>query len=278
MKRKHFDKVFHQCDWTGMPLADNKIYLPLYRSNKWIKFGAYLNWNCVVAHAMQLNKEGRMARLSETLARINDMAGYNVEAAPHFSQLPHFGGNMEFSEFTTICDTRVDSLKAVLILQSGEVKEVSMAPKDGDYLDSIRDTVTEPRVDEIIVAKKVNLGKDKQLVLMNNLQSCKEANSRIGQLSKGIGVQLKGDVLALVRKKATQGSRDHFVNFTEEEFIKKVMSTPKKNKQLYEGNNSMTVAEFDAISAKIKRDFQELDNSLVDTSATAPKKRVKKVK
>ena len=278
MKRKHFDKVFHQCDWTGMPLADNKIYLPLYRSNKWIKFGAYLNWNCVVAHAMQLNKEGRMTRLSESLARINEMAGYNVESAPHFTQLPHFGGTMEFAEFTKICDTRVDALKAVIILQSGEVREVSMVPKDGQYLDSIIDAVSEPRVDEVIVAKKVNLGKDKQLLLMNNLQSSKEVNGRIGQLSKGIGVQLKGDVLVMVRKKATQGSKDHFVNFTEEEFLKKVVSTPKKNKQLYEGNHSMTVAEYDQISAKIKRDFQELDNSLVDTGATAPKKRVKKVK
>ena len=172
MKRKHFDRVFHQCDWTGMPLADNKVYLPLYRGNKWIKFGAYLNWNCVVAHAMQLNKEGRMQRLSETLARIYEMAGYTVEAAPHFTQLPHFGGSMEFSEFTRICNTRVDALKAVIILQSGEVKEVSMAPKDGQYLDSIVEAVSEPRVDEVIVAKKVNLGKDKQLLPKELLQAC----------------------------------------------------------------------------------------------------------
>ena len=31
----------------------------------------------------------------------------------------------------------------------------------------------------------------------------------------------------------------------------------------------MTVAEFDQISAKIKRNFQELDNSLVDNTAVA---------
>jgi hypothetical protein len=278
MKRKHFDKGFFQCDWTGMPLADNKTYLPLYRGTKWIKFGSYLNWNCVVAHALQLQKEGRMSRLSETLAKVREMAGYSVEAAPHFSQLPHFGGSMDYYEFTKICDTRVDSLKAVMILQSGEVKEVSMSPKDGDYLESIIETVSEPRVDEVVVAKKVNLGKDKQLVLMNNLQSTKDVNGRIGQLSKGIGVMLRGDVMVLVRKKACHGSKDHFVNFTEQDFIKRVMSTPKKNKQLYENNNSMTVAEFDQISAKIKRNFQELDNTLVDTTAVAPKKRVKKGK
>ena len=282
MRRKHLGCHFFACDWTGVPLKNNKFYLPFFRSGKWVKYGHYLNWQCAAAHAYYLSETSQISNLHDTLMQLNEVAGYEVQAAPHFSELSHFGGELSVCQFKKKSMHRSDTLTAILINEQGEAQEVQLPAVDGSHVSSIYGALNDHRFDEIELTKKSKLGKDVHVMMLTNLQSTADINTSTA--IKGVGVNIAGKVIMTCCK----GPRiaRNYSHLTMEDF--KVLSgaVPPKKKPPAPTKcglpaeappvQAMSKAEFNKIAAEMKRGMAEIDTSLEDVAAVPPKKRSRK--
>ena len=287
MRRKHLGgSNFFACDWTGIPLKNNKFHLLLKRGEKWVKHGHYLSWQCAAAHAYLLSKTKQIGNLDETLMKLNEVAGFEVQAAPDFSELMHFGGQTSVHQYKKACMQRSDPITAMLISESGEIQEIVLTPTDGSYDDSIKQAIKSQRFDEIPLAKS-KLGKDVHVVVLANLQSSAGANTSIPEV-KGLGVSLAGNVLVTCSRgpKACK----MYANFDRAAFeaivaIKRkavsaaavaAAAPPPAAESGKSKAAAMSKTEFDVVAAEMKRGLDEINAGLQDNTAQAPKKRAKK--
>ena len=293
MRRKHLGCHFFACEWTGVPLKNNKFYLPFFRNGKWIKFGNYMNWQCAAAHAYYLSRTKQIDNLDETLKQLNEVAGYEVHAAPDFSELSHFGGTLSVCQFKKKAVHRSDTLTAILITKSSEAKVVQLNAVDGTHTNSIQDALESSRFDEIELMKKSKLGKDVHVLLLTNLQSGADTNTAVHSTVKGIGVNIAGSVIVTCCKGPR--SSKSYSNLTMEDFVlltggplKTMADIPNKHvgpvkppKQQVSVPTladvaAMSKTEFNKIAAEMKRGMQQIDTTLEDAAAVPPKKRAKR--
>ena len=128
-KRKLHTLSYVQCDWSGYPMAKAGCFMPSWDSlhaTKMSKHGHYANWESVVAAAHEdcyvhkLINEDEFTRIKKYIQSITHTE--NVQPAPHYKNLLHFGGDITQAEFHEIITADTGECECV-ILPFGENKE-----------------------------------------------------------------------------------------------------------------------------------------------------------
>jgi hypothetical protein len=227
MRRKHLEKSYYDCDWTGLPIENNKIWCPLLKGEKQVKHGSFLNWECVSAYLHHIftptetdtkKVQGYKAKmLEDSLAKVHELAGYEPMPAPPFSIMKHFGGTVDIETFVTKSQERNDQLVGILISPTGEMTEVALQALGGTHRNSIKKVMGVENFDTIYIQKKLKnaaINKGRQVVMLTDLVSTDQPNATIGQFIKNIGVHLNGNVLLLIKRL----NGEYYTNFTLQEF------------------------------------------------------------
>ena len=130
-KRTLHGASYQQCDWTGCVMKSSPCYLPVWNLTKLSRRGAYLNWECVIAHARFIAAaapDGHVygSPLAAVEEHVASVVGLNVRPAPHYSRLSHMGGALSLEEFHEECK-RGYVIRAVALNDDG-ARELDVEP------------------------------------------------------------------------------------------------------------------------------------------------------
>lgn len=258
MRRKHINKSnYYICDWTGIPLVHNKCFCPITKGDRHVKYGCFLNWECVVAYLDHTFAKEKIDMWKASLSKVEEVAGYLPKPAPSFLELQHFGGKMTIAEFQEACNSRDDIIKGVCIATTGEVTEVKVEANDIDT--NVKQILGSQTYDTVRVQKKLKTNnKTRQLVILNDLTAT-EPNHHVSQFFKNLGVRIGGNVLLLVMKSGLD--KDYFTSFDMTEFNMNFLpSTPRSRGGKRDG--ALTVEEFHQQKAAMQNKLKTVTSEM----------------
>lgn len=136
-KRTLHSSTYYICDYTGIPMRDKGCYMPVWRNGRLTKKGSYCNWESVLRHAQQLcvkDEEMTVDALSSVIKHVHNAVGTDdVVAAPEYTHLQHFGGDVDVHEFHRVCCFATKPVTGVLLQADGALREVTLHPEGGRF-------------------------------------------------------------------------------------------------------------------------------------------------
>ena len=136
-KRTLHNATYYTCDYTGLPMRDKGCYMPVWRNGRLTKKGSYCNWESVLRHAQQMcvkDEEITVDALASVIKHVHHAAGTeDVVAAPEYTQLQHFGGDVDVYEFHRVCCFATKPVTGVLLQADGALREVTLHPEGGRF-------------------------------------------------------------------------------------------------------------------------------------------------
>lgn len=244
-KRKLHNQIYFQCDWTGLPMRFTNAWMPTWKDDKLTKHGSYSCWECVVAHAWEMHKEGitSSTELSRVRGYVDNLVGCEVQLAPHWTQLQWFSPTKEpnVNEITSgedfMCIVEKSSRKettAVLLTSDGKSSEVLI--KCDDQVSKFTAHLTRPLLPQTnktpssFVMQRKKLFKDKDLTIVY----WPEKNGLpLNQIATNLfKVQIYGDVLlAQQTKEACFMFRERFVPYSLENYAEQFNTKKRSMKE-----------------------------------------------
>lgn len=223
-KRKLNNTTFYQCDWTGIALKAAHCYLPTWHeSGKLAKRGSYANWECVVAHIDELVKTEKMTRIDADRAvqHIAAVVGCAVDPAPHYTELVHTNGKLNYFSFAAAC-TDVRAKNAVLLRADGGVEQIAVTPgramyDEPPFLDFAHHLPrSEASLSSFHSMRKKGSKHDQDLCVHYYADKTLPLNTQASTLFK---MQLYGDVILILQSREySYRPRTRYVDFTREQF------------------------------------------------------------
>jgi hypothetical protein len=270
MRKKHLTHSYFVCDWSGIPINNNRCYCPLLKGDRQVKYGTFLNWESVVAFIQHTTDDLRQRNMpavdmwKESLDKVIKLAGYVPQPAPDFTVLKHFGGDMCIDDYVAECSKRKDLLEGVLIAPTGEVTEVKIST-DVSHRHSIKHLLEAGNFDTIRIQKKLKTeGKTRQLIALADLCNNGDPNATFAGFFKNVGVKISGNVLLLVQREGIES--DYLTSFSLPEFQQNFMPNAQPQaKRAGRREPGLTVAEFKAV----KQSMQNKMNNVTDSIQTA---------
>ena len=157
-KRSNNGLTYFQCDWTSFPMAKATCQFPSWRlgedgKEKFSKVGSYLNFECVIAKAEQMCRDGELTleELDRVREYVQERTGCDMQLTAEALEeldpkmLFHFGGTYSMGLFRERCEamTRERRVTAILIPddKSQPIREVTVETREPELLESIEDQI-----------------------------------------------------------------------------------------------------------------------------------------
>jgi hypothetical protein len=272
-KRKIHDTItYYTCDWTALPMSETNCYMPSWKVDaansvsKLVKHGSYLNWECVVAHAIYLNKDVERVR-----AHIDALVGAVVEPAPPLSRFDWLGGKVDFvvgcirshTELHAECTRPTSSIMAVRILASdASVVEVlcNQEAVDAKFEPFLTRPYTIPEQcdgpQKLMPLKKSPSREHQLAVYYWPFKNGLPLNATASNLFK---MQIYGDVLITKQtKEPSHLPRERFVNYSIADYFGQ-FTAPKRAKKV--DQQAISAAAYTALKQEMQGDLNAVEHA-----------------
>lgn len=157
-KRSIHKTTYHQCDWTAYPMAKATCQFPVWKigedgKEKFSKVGSFLNYECVMAKAEQMGRDGELTleELDRVREYVEERTGCDMQLTAEALEeldpkvLVHFGGSYSMGLFKQRCEamTRERLVTAVLIPddKSMPIREVMVETREPELIECIEDHI-----------------------------------------------------------------------------------------------------------------------------------------
>lgn len=274
------DKVFYQCDWTGLLMKSANCFMPTWTEigKPLRKKGTYCNWESVVAHARASFCDEVLG--AEELRRVEEFVSEQTGGTRYFncvdwSELEHFGGSMSAKDYHDACTNMSNEVFGVKILESGHQNEILMDTNAGKLCidNNLKRPPLVPEGVHPSMFQSYRKGKHKEkdlcIFYYPNKNGC-DLNSLASSLFK---MQIYGECLLVeCSREASFMPRERFVNYTFSDFQDNFL---RKRKRPASEQTSMRPEEYHEIKAEMQESLTAFERSA--SSLAAPPSKVAKV-
>lgn len=252
-KRTLHTVTYYQCDYSGIPMASPGVQMPVWdQNNKLCKRGSYINWECMLAHAM--TEAASYTACVEYVRKLLGVASVNV--APSYSMLKHFGGTMSIDNYLAACDFENEARYAVMIPVTGAPETISMLCQDGAIVPEQEYkalTTFDGKVSQTVFAKSSS-PPNSSLTLISQLNDHRE-NTVASQAFK---LTLHGPVLVVL--KMSEPMRHRILSYTAEQFLEQYGK--KRKRKVPPAQSGISTEEYGKAKASMQSKFSEFEASI----------------
>lgn len=252
-KRTLHTLTYYQCDYSGIPMPSPGVQMPAWdHNNKLCKRGSYINWECMLAHAMT-----EAASYPACRNYVHNMLGVtSTNVAPSYSMLKHFGGTMSIDEFLAACDYETERRQAVLIPVEGAPETVELGCEDGVILPEVDYkllTTFDPQVRQTIFAKPSSPPN-----CIHSVISMLNDHRENTVASQAFKLTLHGPVLVVL--KMNEPTRQRVLSYTAEQFLEQYGK--KRKRKVPAAQTGISTEEYGKAKASMQSKFSEFEASV----------------